>query len=324
VTGAAGFIGSWFVKELLKGSYDEILGGSAVSGVTVLDAMTYAGNRANLGTALDDPRLTFVEGSINDRALLTDLVPGHDVVVNFAAESHVDRSIDGPDAFVLTNVLGAHTLFDVSLQAKVPRVVHIGTDEVYGSIDEGSWDEQCPLEPNSPYSAAKASAELLARAYFRTYGLNISTTRCSNNYGPFQFPEKVIPLFVTNLVDGLTVPLYGTGANSRDWLFVDDHCRGIALVVAQGQAGESYNIGGGEELSNRELTERILSHLGVGWDRVVNVADRLGHDLRYSVNDNKIRALGYAPTVTFDEGLDRTIEWYRANEQWWRPLVKRG
>ena len=324
MTGAAGFIGSWFVKELLKGSYDEILGGSAVSGVTVLDAMTYAGNRANLGTALDDPRLTFVEGSINDRALLTDLVPGHDVVVNFAAESHVDRSIDGPDAFVLTNVLGAHTLFDVSLQAKVPRVVHIGTDEVYGSIDEGSWDEQCPLEPNSPYSAAKASAELLARAYFRTYGLNISTTRCSNNYGPFQFPEKVIPLFVTNLVDGLTVPLYGTGANSRDWLFVDDHCRGIALVVAQGQAGESYNIGGGEELSNRELTERILSHLGVGWDRVVNVADRLGHDLRYSVNDNKIRALGYAPTVTFDEGLDRTIEWYRANEQWWRPLVKRG
>ena len=324
MTGAAGFIGSWFVKELLKGSYDEILGGSAVSGVTVLDAMTYAGNRANLGAALDDPRLTFVEGSINDRALLTDLVPGHDVVVNFAAESHVDRSIDGPDALVLTNVLGAHTLFDVSLQAKVPRVVHIGTDEVYGSIDEGSWDEQCPLEPNSPYSAAKASAELLARAYFRTYGLNISTTRCSNNYGPFQFPEKVIPLFVTNLVDGLTVPLYGTGANSRDWLFVDDHCRGIALVVAQGQAGESYNIGGGEELSNRELTERILSHLGVGWDRVVNVADRLGHDLRYSVNDNKIRALGYAPTVTFDEGLDRTIEWYRANEQWWRPLVKRG
>ena len=320
----AGFIGSWFVKELLKGTYDEILGGSAVSGVTVLDAMTYAGNRANLGTALDDPRLTFVEGSINDRALLNDLVPGHDVVVNFAAESHEDRSIDGPDAFVLTNVLGAHTLFDVSLQAKVPRVVHIGTDEVYGSIDEGSWDEQCPLEPNSPYSAAKASAELLARAYFRTYGLNISTTRCSNNYGPFQFPEKVIPLFVTNVVDGLTVPLYGTGANSRDWLFVDDHCRGIALVVAQGQAGESYNIGGGEELSNRELTERILSHLGVGWDRVVNVADRLGHDLRYSVNDNKIRALGYAPTVTFDEGLDRTIEWYRASEQWWRPLVKRG
>ena len=195
---------------------------------------------------------------------------------------------------------------------------------MYGSIDEGSWDEHEPLRPNSPYSAAKAAAELLVRAYFVTYGLNVSSTRCSNNYGPYQFPEKVIPLFVTNLIDGAKVPLYGDGLNVRDWLHVDDHCRGIALVVQKGAAGESYNIGGGLELNNRELTERVLEAMGTDWSMVQPVEDRKGHDRRYSVNDGKLRALGYAPQHRFDEGLAETVQWYRDNEEWWRPLKSKA
>ena len=319
VTGAAGFIGSHFVRKLLGGAY-----GFDVTGVTVYDKLTYAGNLANLDSVADDPRFTFVQGDICDGTLLDTVLPGHDVVVNFAAETHVDRSIHGPQDFVVTNVVGAQTLFDACLQHGIPRVVHIGTDEVYGSIDEGSWDENEPLRPNSPYSAAKAAAELLVRAYHVTYGLNISSTRCSNNYGPYQFPEKVIPLFVTNLIDGGKVPLYGDGLNVRDWLHVDDHCRGIAIVIEKGAAGESYNIGGGLELNNRELTERVLEAMGADWSSVQPVEDRKGHDRRYSVNDGKIRALGYAPQHKFEDGLAETVQWYRDNEAWWRPLKSKA
>jgi dTDP-glucose 4,6-dehydratase len=290
------------------------------TGVTVYDKLTYAGNLENLASVSSDPRFTFVQGDICDGPLLDTVLPGHDVVVNFAAETHVDRSIHGPQDFVVTNVVGTQTLLDACLRHGIPRTVHIGTDEVYGSIDEGSWDENEPLMPNSPYSAAKAAAELLVRAYFVTYGLNVSSTRCSNNYGPYQFPEKVVPLFVTNLIDGGTVPLYGDGMNVRDWLHVDDHCRGIALVVAKGAPGESYNIGGGLELNNRELTERVLEAMGADWDSVQPVEDRKGHDRRYSVNDGKLRALGYAPQHTFEDGLAETVAWYRDNEAWWRPL----
>ena len=319
ITGAAGFIGSHFVRELLSGAY-----GDGVESVTVYDKLTYAGNPANLMAVAHDPRYTFVQGDICDTDTLDDVLPGHDVVVNFAAETHVDRSIHGPADFVVTNVVGAQTLFDACLRHEVARTVHIGTDEVYGSIDTGSWTEQEPLLPNSPYSAAKAAAELLVRAYSVTYGLNISSTRCSNNYGPYQFPEKVIPLFVTNLIDGQQVPLYGDGLNVRDWLHVDDHCRGIAIVMAQGEPGASYNIGGGRELSNRELTEAVLAAMGADWSMVRPVEDRKGHDRRYSVDDSRIRALGYAPRHRFEDGLAQTVSWYRDNEAWWRPLKDRA
>ena len=315
VTGAAGFIGSHFVRQLLAGEY-----GTEVTGVTVYDKLTYAGNLANLAAVADDPRYTFVQGDICDGDLLDQVLPGHDVVVNFAAETHVDRSIHGPQDFIITNVVGTQTILDACLRHQVARTVHIGTDEVYGSIDTGSWTENEPLLPNSPYSAAKAAAEMLVRAYYVTYGLNVSSTRCSNNYGPYQFPEKVVPLFVTNLIDGGKVPLYGDGMNVRDWLHVDDHCRGIAIVMAKGKAGESYNIGGGLELNNRELTERVLAAMGADWSSVQPVDDRKGHDRRYSVNDSKVRALGYAPQHSFDEGLTETVAWYQANEAWWRPL----
>ncbi len=316
VTGGAGFIGSHYVRGLLTGRL-----GSDVERVHVLDKLTYAGNLANLADVADDPRYSFVQGDLCNGELLDEVLPGHDIVVNFAAETHVDRSIAGPQDFVLTNVVGTQTLLDSCLRSGVGRVVHIGTDEVYGSIESGSWTEESPLLPNSPYAASKASAELLVRAYHRTYGLNVSSTRCSNNYGPYQFPEKVIPLFVTNLIDDLPVPLYGDGLNVRDWLHVDDHCAGIQVVIEKGEAGEAYNIGGGTELTNRELTEVILRHMdrdGETWVQVV--PDRLGHDRRYSVDDARIRALGYRPERDFDQGIDETIRWYRDNQAWWRPL----
>jgi len=316
VTGAAGFIGSHYVRRLLRGGFP----GSAVDHVTVYDRLTYAGNRANLDPVADDPRLTFVQGDICDGGLLDEVLPGHDRVVNFAAETHVDRSITGPQDFILTNVVGAQSLFDACLRHGIPRTVHIGTDEVYGSIDHGSWTEQSPLLPNSPYSAAKAAAELLVRAYHVTYGLNISSTRCSNNYGPYQFPEKLLPLFITNLIDGSTVPLYGDGLNVRDWLHVDDHCSGVQVVVERGEAGQSYNIGGGRELTNTEVTQAVLTAMGADWSAVHYVTDRLGHDRRYSVDDTRLRALGYRPAHTFEDGLAETVAWYRANEDWWRPL----
>ncbi|GAT66498.1 dTDP-glucose 4,6-dehydratase [Planomonospora sphaerica] len=316
VTGGAGFIGSHYVRSLLRGAYP----GWEGARVTVLDKLTYAGNLANLAPVADHRDHRFVRGDITDARLLADVVPGHDVVVNFAAESHVDRSIAGAGDFVTTNVLGTQRLLQAALEAGVGTFVQISTDEVYGSIAEGSWDESEPLLPNSPYSAAKASGDLLCRAYHRTHGLDVRITRCSNNYGPYQHPEKVIPLFVTNLIDGHRVPLYGDGRNVREWLHVDDHCRGVQLVLEKGCPGEVYNIGGGVELTNVELTERLLAAFGAGWDMVVRVPDRLGHDLRYSVDSGKIRAIGYEPRVDFGEGLAEAVKWYRDHQDWWRPL----
>jgi dTDP-glucose 4,6-dehydratase len=321
VTGGAGFIGSHYVRGLLGDAWDL----SRPDRVTVLDKLTYAGNLANLAPVIDDPRLRFVEGDILDRVRVDSLLRDADVVVHFAAESHVDRSILGAADFVMTNVVGTQTLLDSALQHGIDKFVHVSTDEVYGSIDSGSWDEEQPLEPNSPYSASKASSDLIARAYYRTHGLPVCVTRCSNNYGPYQFPEKVIPLFVTNLMDGGTVPLYGEGANVRDWLHVDDHCRGIQLVLERGRAGEVYNIGGGTELTNKELTERLLLACGASWERVVNVEDRKGHDLRYSVDIAKIRdELGYVPAIDFEQGLANTVSWYGAHRSWWEPLKQRA
>jgi dTDP-glucose 4,6-dehydratase len=319
VTGGAGFIGSHYVRTALAGGYDDLHDADIV----VLDKLTYAGNRANLDGADDSGRFRFVEGDILDADLVDGLVAETDEVVHFAAESHVDRSISGATEFVMTNVVGTHTLLAAALRHG-RRFVHVSTDEVYGSIDDGSWPEEHPLEPNSPYSASKAGSDLLARAYFRTYGLPVVITRCSNNYGPYQLPEKVIPLFVTNLLDGTQVPLYGDGLNRRDWLHVDDHCRGIELVRTRGRDGEIYNIGGGTELSNRELTKLLLAECGAGWDMVKPVADRLGHDRRYSVDITKISTeLGYSPAVPFETGLKETVQWYRDNRAWWEPLRAR-
>ncbi len=316
ITGAAGFIGSRFAELFLEQAdrldYDDVV---------LFDALTYSGRRENMNGVLRDSRVTFVEGSINDAELTDEVVRGAQAVVHFAAESHVDRSITGAKAFFETNVLGTHQLLESARRAAVDRFVHISTDEVYGSIDEGAWREDHLLAPNSPYSSSKAGSDLAALAYHRTYGLGVTVTRCSNNYGPRQFPEKVIPLFVTNLVDGLKVPLYGDGSNVRDWLHVDDHCRGVLLVLEGGRAGEVYNIGGGTELSNRELTSRLLTLCGANESMIEPVADRLGHDRRYSVDWSKIRdELGYAPLVDFDAGLAATVAWYRHHESWWRPL----
>lgn len=317
VTGGAGFIGSNFVRMAVSGAHPDLVDAEVV----VLDLLTYAGTLTNLTSVLGSPRLRFVEGDIRDTALVETLMAGTDAVVHFAAESHVDRSIAGSADFISTNVTGTHVLLQAALDAGVGRFVHVSTDEVYGSIEHGSWPETHPLEPNSPYSASKASSDLLARAYHRTHGLPVCITRCSNNYGPHQFPEKVIPLFITNLLDGGTVPLYGDGLNVRDWLHVDDHCRGIAVVLARGRAGEVYNIGGGVELTNRELTSRLLDAVGADASRIRPVADRKGHDRRYSVDWTKIAdKLGYAPRVQFETGLADTVRWYRDNRAWWEPL----
>jgi dTDP-glucose 4,6-dehydratase len=319
VTGGAGFIGSHYVRTVLGGAW----GGPEPEVVVVLDKLTYAGNLRNLDPVSDDPRLEFVRGDICDAPMVDRLVDEADVVVHFAAESHVDRSIEGAADFVETNVRGTQTLLDAARRHPVEKFVHVSTDEVYGSIESGSWTEEEPLLPNSPYSASKASSDLMARAYHRTHGVPVCTTRCSNNYGPYQFPEKVVPLFVTNLLDGLEVPLYGEGRNVRDWLHVDDHCRAIHLVVAGGRPGEVYNIGGGTELTNAELTALLLEATGHGWEKVRRVPDRLGHDLRYSVDCSKIEAeLGYRPQVGFEQGLADVVEWYSTRRDWWEPLKR--
>lgn len=316
VTGGAGFVGSNYVRRIIDGSL------SGVSAVTVLDKLTYAGTMANF-SELDKESFEFIEGDICDENLVMKLADRHDVIVNFAAESHVDRSIISPRDFVLTNVLGTQTLLHASNRADIKTFIQISTDEVYGSINEGSWIETDPLLPNSPYAASKASAELVSRSYFKTFGLDVRITRCSNNYGPNQFPEKMIPLFVTNLIDGIKVPVYGAGANVRDWLHVDDHCRGIHLVLQKGAAGETYNIGGGTELTNLELTSKIIALMGLNNEMIDFVADRLGHDIRYSVDIDKISTeLMYKPQVQWEVGILNTINWYLENESWWRQLKK--
>lgn len=314
VTGGAGFIGSNFVRRVLDGSF------SGVSSLTILDKLTYAGTLTNF-SAFPRDSFEFIQGDICDQKLVTSLASRHNAIVNFAAESHVDRSITGARDFVLTNVLGTQTLLEAARAKGVATFVQVSTDEVYGSIASGSWTETEPLLPNSPYAASKASGDLIARSYYRTYGLDVRITRCSNNYGPNHFPEKVIPLFITNLIDEVKVPVYGNGLNVRDWLHVDDHCRGIFLVLTGGRAGEIYNIGGGTELTNLELTQKILNLMGKDESFIEHVADRLGHDIRYSVNIDKIsNELGYYPLVDWEVGIAKTVEWYRENEAWWRPL----
>ncbi len=321
VTGGAGFIGSNFTRMVINNA----LPGLEDAEVTVFDALTYSGTLTNLETVKASPRFRFVHGDIRHEKDVAQALVGHDAIVHFAAESHVDRSVSNSRIFVDTNVLGTQTLLDAAMELGIGRFLHVSTDEVYGSIEVGSWDENEPLLPNSPYSASKASSDLLVRSYHVTHGLNASITRCSNNYGIHHFPEKVIPLFITNLLDGKKVPLYGDGANIRDWLHVDDHCRGIAAVVIGGASGEIYNIGGGTELSNRELTELLLEATGRDSSFVSPVADRKGHDRRYSVNIEKIsRELGYQPQVNFSEGLADVVQWYRDNRWWWEPLKERA
>ncbi|MGH3662628.1 MAG: dTDP-glucose 4,6-dehydratase [Micromonosporaceae bacterium] len=316
VTGGAGFIGSHYVRSLLSGDYS----GHAATSVTVLDKLTYSGNRDNLASVASHPRFRFVEGDICDPVLVDELLRGHDAVVHFAAESHVDRSIETAAPFVTTNLLGTQVLLDAAVKHRVSRFTHISTDEVYGSISTGAFTEESPLAPSSPYSASKAGSDLLALACHQTHGLDVVITRCCNNYGPYQFPEKVIPLFVTNLMDGAPVPLYGDGEHVREWLHVDDHCRAVQLVLEHGKAGQIYNIGSGVELANRELTARLLEACGADWSSVRQVPDRKGHDRRYALDMTKLSELGYAPQVRFDQGLADTVRWYQDNPSWWRPL----
>lgn len=311
ITGGAGFIGSNYVRHVLDTSDDH---------VTVFDALTYAGNLSSLNDVASNPRYSFIKGDICDRDAVLAAMDGHDVVVHFAAESHVDRSIVDPDTFIRTNCGGTNVMCDVARQVGVERFLHISTDEVYGSIEQGSFTETDRLEPRSPYSSSKAGSDLIALSYAETYGVPVVVTRSSNNFGPYQFPEKVIPLFVTNLLDGKNVPLYGDGLNIRDWIYVMDNCAGVDAVLRKGKIGEIYNIGGGNETTNRELTEKILALLGVGEERIDYVQDRLGHDRRYSIDCAKAKALGWAPARSLDEALAETVEWYRQNRGWWEPL----
>jgi len=315
VTGGAGFIGSNYVRYVLDHSDDS---------VTVFDALTYAGNLDNLRDFEADSRYSFVKGDITDRDAVTAAVAGHDAVVHFAAESHVDRSIASPDEFVHTNCDGTNVMCDVARRVGVDRFLHISTDEVYGSIEEGSFAESDRLEPRSPYSASKAGSDLIALSYRTTYGLPVLVTRSSNNFGPNQFPEKVIPLFVTNLLEGKKVPLYGDGLNIRDWCYVTDNCAAVDLVLRHGTVGEIYNIGAGNEITNRELTDSILGLLGHGDEMIDYVEDRLGHDRRYSISTEKVEALGWKPARELREALEATVAWYRDNPWWWQPLKASG
>ena len=315
VTGGAGFIGSNYVRWVFANTDDE---------VTVYDALTYAGNLSTLKDVDDSPRYSFVHGNICDPGTLEDAMRGHDAVVHLAAESHVDRSITGPDDFVHTNCFGTNVVMDTARRLGIERVVHIGTDEVYGSVEVGSSKETDPLEPRSPYSASKAGSDLIALSYIHTHGLPVTVTRCTNNFGPYQYPEKAIPLFTTNLIDGLPIPLYGDGLNERDWIYVDDHCAGVHLVLERGAAGEIYNIGAGNETPNRVLVDKLLALMGVGEEMVAYVEDRLGHDRRYSVDIAKVAELGWRRERSLDEALEATVGWYRDNEWWWRPLKHLG
>lgn len=320
VTGAAGFIGSNFVRMVLRDTGDVRL--------VALDKLTYAGNLANLDGILNDPRLKFVKADICDAPKMAEVWEEHKItqVVNFAAESHVDRSIMGSGPFVQANILGTQVLLDLARNKNVEKFLQVGTDEVYGTLPEDQPDikftEETPLAPNSPYSASKAAADCLVRSYFHTFHMPVLTTRCSNNYGPYQFPEKLIPLFVTNLLENKKVPLYGDGMNVRDWLHVEDHCQAIWTVLNKGKFGEVYNIGGNNEIPNRRITETILKEMGKNWDESVQyVKDRPGHDRRYAIDASKIkRELGWEPKHKFEQAIKGTIQWYKENEKWWRAI----
>jgi len=316
VTGGAGFIGSNYVRLLLAGDGDDR--------VVNLDLLTYAGNLENLAGCADDPRYRFVRGDIRDRGLVRSLLADErlDAVVHFAAESHVDRSVEGPEVFVSTNVLGTEILLEEARAAGVARFVMVSTDEVYGSLGEtGRFTEDTPLAPNSPYAASKAAADLLCRAFHRTWGFPVMTTRCSNNYGAYQFPEKLIPLMIANALEDRPLPVYGDGRNVRDWLWVEDHCRAVDTVLRRGEPGRIYNVGGGNELANIDLVTLLVDRLGKPRDLITFVADRPGHDRRYAIDAGRIAAeLGWAPTVTFAEGLGRTVDWYLANRSWWEKI----
>jgi dTDP-glucose 4,6-dehydratase len=312
VTGGAGFIGSNFVRR--------ILGRRPDLHVTVLDKLTYAGNLANLVELEHDPRYRFVHGDIGDPSIVDALASEVDAIVNFAAESHVDRSIEEPDAFIQTDVHGTYVLLEAARRHGHVRYLQISTDEVYGDIPVGSSRETDAVRPRSPYSASKAAGDLLVQSYHTTYGLPTIITRASNNFGPYQYPEKIVPLFVTNAIDGQQLPLYGDGLQIRDWLYVDDHCDAVETALAYGMPGGIYNIGAGNEMTNLELTEKILGLLGRPMSLVRRVADRPGHDRRYSVDSSRIRALGWSPGQLFDDSLAATVEWYLAREDWWRPL----
>ena len=314
VTGGSGFIGSNFIRHMLE-VYPNIL-------ITNLDVLTYAGNPVNLQDIEDDPRYSFVQGDICDRGVVDGVMDQYhiDTVVHFAAESHVDRSISDGSVFVKTNVLGTFTMLDAALAHGIDQFIHVSTDEVYGSNREGSFVETNNLNPSSPYSSSKAGSDLLALSYWHTHGLPVIVTRCTNNYGPFQYPEKLIPLFVTNLMEGKKVPIYGTGKNIRDWLYVIDHCRAISFLLENGQPGEVYNIGGGEEKTNLEITDTILRLLAEDKSMIEYVEDRKGHDFRYSLDFSKLRKMGWEPVFSFDEAMTTTVRWYVENEWWWRPL----
>ena len=314
ITGGAGFIGSNYIRRIVDGSL------KGVDSIILLDKLTYAGTLSNL-SSLPPGSFEFVKGDICNQDLVDKLANRCDAVINFAAESHVDRSILGSKVFFQTNVLGVQTLLDSARRNNVETFIQISTDEVYGSIAEGSWPETDPLLPNSPYAASKAAGDLICRSFFQTYEFDVRVTRSSNNYGPHQFPEKVIPLFITNLFDNLKVPIYGTGSNVRDWLHVDDHCIGIHSVLTKGKPGEIYNIGGGTELTNLELTQKLLKLMDKDDSSVEYVSDRLGHDVRYSVDVSKIsKDLQYEPTIDLERGLKETVNWYLENEKWWRGL----
>lgn len=316
VTGGAGFIGSNFIRHML-GIHSDY-------SIVNLDSLTYAGNPESLKDCNTNLRYKFINGDICDRELVNSVIVSRkiDTIVHFAAESHVDRSIADASVFVRTNVLGTFSLLEAARQHKVKRFIHISTDEVYGSIAKGSFRESDRLSPSSPYASSKAGSDLLALSYFTTYGLPVIVTRCTNNFGPFQHPEKLIPLFVTNLLEGKKVPLYGTGRNIRDWIHVEDHCRAIDFILKKGDHGEIYNIGSGNERANLEITEMILALMKKDDSFIEHVRDRPGHDFRYSLDCEKIHALGWRPSRSFDEGLKETISWYRQNEWWWRPLKK--
>jgi dTDP-glucose 4,6-dehydratase len=316
VTGGAGFIGSNFIRQMMNSHPDwEVIN---------LDVLTYAGNLDNLKGIEKNPHYTFIKGDICNRDIVNAILDKHkvDAIVHFAAESHVDRSIEDASAFVMTNVLGTHTLLECARTHHISKFIHISTDEVYGSAMEGSFKETDILAPSSPYSASKAGSDLLALSYFTTYNLPVIITRCTNNFGPYQFPEKLIPLFVTNLLDGKKVPVYGTGKNVRDWIHVSDHCRAVEFLLKRGNPGEIYNIGGGNEKTNLEITKKILDILNKDDSMIEYVTDRLGHDFRYSLDCSKLQAMGWKPQYSFDEALEETITWYTRNEWWWRPLKK--